>query len=80
MAKIIDQKGRIFGTVRSEGKSIFVDGFKADDIVLTNTRTFYTVYGDIFAYLCALIATLYILAIAVTRAKSLRNSQKGAVL
>jgi apolipoprotein N-acyltransferase len=57
----IDQKGRIFAAVRSGGKSIFVDGFKADNIVLTRTRTFYTRYGEVFAYLCILISILYIL-------------------
>ena len=56
----IDQKGRVFGVVNSDGKSIFVDGYKTEDIVLTNTRTFYTVHGDLFAYLCVFIAIAYI--------------------
>ncbi len=70
----IDQKGRIFGTVAAGGKNIFVDGYEADDIVLTNARTFYTVYGDVFAYLCVLVAALYILALAGTQARSARKS------
>ncbi|MBU0604853.1 MAG: apolipoprotein N-acyltransferase [Candidatus Omnitrophica bacterium] len=69
----IDQKGRVFGTVTSGGKSIFVDGYRTEDIMLTNTRTFYTVYGDFFAYLCILIAALYVLAIAGIQAKSARR-------
>lgn len=67
----IDQKGRITGSVSSEGKSTFVDGFKVDDIVLTNTRTFYTIYGDLFAYLCILVAALYLFSLAVPQIKKL---------
>lgn len=59
----IDQKGRITGSVRSGGKDIFVDGFKTEDIILTKTRTIYTVYGDLFAYLCILATVLYILMV-----------------
>ncbi len=48
----IDQKGRITGKVASGGKDLFVDGFKTHEIILSRTRTIYTVYGDIFAYIC----------------------------
>ena len=54
----IDQKGRIADMVKSGGQPLFVDGFKTHDITLTPTRTFYTVYGDVFAYLCILYAGL----------------------
>ncbi len=50
----IDQKGRIVAKVEFGSRELFVDGFKIHDIVLTKTRTFYTVYGDLFAYLCVL--------------------------
>lgn len=50
----IDQKGRVTDTVSSDGRELFVEGFKTKDIILTPTRTFYTVYGDIFAYGCIL--------------------------
>lgn len=56
----IDQKGRVTGMVESGGQPLFVDGFKTSEITLTQTRTFYTVYGDIFAYLCMLYAGLYL--------------------
>jgi len=55
----IDQKGKVFGIVAYGGKDIFVDGYKTEDIVLTPTRTFYTIYGDLFAYLCILVAGIY---------------------
>lgn len=75
----IDQKGRVFGTVVSGGKSIFVDGYKADEIVLTNTRTFYTVYGDFFAYLCVLAAALYILTLRRNSSRAKRVIHKKAI-
>jgi apolipoprotein N-acyltransferase len=72
----IDQKGRVFGAVESAGKHIFVDGFLSEDIVLTNTRTFYTIYGDLFAYLCILITALYALSLVAARIKSFADSSR----
>lgn len=57
----IDQKGRIIAQVGEPGKEIFTDGYKICEIVLTKTRTLYTVYGDIFAYLCVMISLFYIM-------------------
>lgn len=48
----IDQKGRITARVMESGKDLFVDGFKVHEIVLSRARAVYTVYGDIFAYIC----------------------------
>jgi apolipoprotein N-acyltransferase len=48
----IDQKGAIAAPVEAGGKDIFVDGFSVHEIVLARTRTFYTVYGDLFVYSC----------------------------
>lgn len=56
----IDQKGRITDMVGSGGQSLFVDGVATREIILTQTRTFYTVYGDIFVYICFLYAIFYI--------------------
>ncbi len=56
----IDQKGRIKSKVSKEGKDLFVDGFKAEEIVLSRARTIYTIYGDIFAYLCIFLTLLYL--------------------
>lgn len=55
----IDQKGRVTGMVESGGDPLFVEGFKTQDITLTPTRAFYTIHGDIFAYLCLLYTVLY---------------------
>lgn len=58
----INQKGEITDKVGSGGESIFVDGFKMHEITLTRARTFYTIYGDIFAYICLFITLAYFLA------------------
>jgi apolipoprotein N-acyltransferase len=55
----IDPHGRIINTVRQGSKDIFVTGFLTMDIPLSRTRTFYTIYGDVFVYL-VLIATLWL--------------------
>lgn len=44
---IIDQKGRIVNIVSRDGISIFIDGAIKGDIVLSNTRTIYNIYGDL---------------------------------
>ncbi|MCX5679677.1 MAG: apolipoprotein N-acyltransferase, partial [Candidatus Omnitrophica bacterium] len=54
----IDQKGRVNAVVESGGRSLFMDGFKTYDIILTPTRTFYTAYGDVFTYICILYVLL----------------------
>lgn len=56
----IDQKGRIESAVEAGGENLFIDGFNIHDIILNNTRTFYTVYGDLFAYICALFSLFMI--------------------
>jgi len=56
----IDQKGRITAAVGRNGNNLFVDGFAVHEIILTNTRTFYTIYGDVFAYICFISALLFI--------------------
>ncbi len=59
----IDQKGRVVDAVEVDGKNLFVDGFKTHEIVLTPTRTFYTAYGDVFAFTCIFITVFYILLV-----------------
>jgi len=56
----IDQKGRIVSKVSKGDKDLFIDGFKSHEIVLSRTRTVYTAYGDIFAYLCIFFTVFYI--------------------
>ena len=54
----IDQKGRIYGVVKGGGEPLFVDGIQSDEIILTKTMTFYTRYGDVFAYVCIIFSVL----------------------
>lgn len=51
----IDQKGAVTASVREGADELNVRGFKAHDIVLAATRTFYASYGDVFAYACILL-------------------------
>lgn len=57
----IDPFGRILGTVTAGGKDIFVEGFLAMDVPLSQTRTFYTKHGDLFAFACAAVSLALIL-------------------
>ena len=59
----IDQKGKVTDMVESGGQPLFVDGIRTCDITLTPTRTFYTVYGDVFTYLCIFYAFLYLVSL-----------------
>ncbi|MDP3790720.1 MAG: apolipoprotein N-acyltransferase [Candidatus Omnitrophota bacterium] len=56
----IDQKGRVTARVMGDGKDLFVSGFKAHEIILSRTRTLYTVYGDLFAYICIFLTVFSI--------------------
>lgn len=59
----IDQKGRVTARVSDGKNDQFVDGFSVHDIVLSRTKTIYSVYGDVFAYICLLFTILTILRI-----------------
>ena len=56
----IDPYGRITGRVEYEGKDIFVEGYLTKHILLSEDPTFYTTYGDVFAY-ANLLLTLPVL-------------------
>ncbi len=56
----IDNKGRIINCVSLDDKSIFVTGYASGKVELSRGRTFYTAFGDIFAYLC-ILGTLLII-------------------
>lgn len=65
----IDQKGHVTSAVHLGGKNLFVDGFVVEDVILTRTRTFYTVYGDVFAYICIFFALAYFIGLGLVRLK-----------
>ncbi len=67
----IDPNGRIVGRVKSEqGQDIFTPGILCRTIVSLNAKTFYTKYGDIFAWGCH-IFSLGFLMFAVTGRKGI---------
>ena len=58
----INANGEIVERVRGRsGEDLFVSGVLVWDVPLSNTKTFYTVYGDIFAYTVIGIAALILL-------------------
>ena len=58
----INPNGKIIERVRgSNGNDLFVSGFLIGDIPLSNIRTFYTFYGDVFAYAALCITALFII-------------------
>jgi apolipoprotein N-acyltransferase len=48
----ISPYGKILDRVTNNERDIFVEGYLTYNIPLSKARTFYTVYGNIFAYLC----------------------------
>ncbi len=65
----IDPYGRILGEVKDGNKDIFVQGYLTMEIPLSQERTFYALYGDIFAYII-LGLSIVMLAEAVLKART----------
>jgi apolipoprotein N-acyltransferase len=66
----IDPYGRITGRVWNNNKDIYVAGYLTQDISLSQEKTLYTNYGDVFVYLNIVIAVL------MTISSFFRNSKK----
>jgi len=59
----ISPDGKIVEKIQdTNGEDLFVSGFIVRDVPLSNKTTFYTVYGDIFAYISIGVTALIILA------------------
>jgi len=56
----IDPYGRVLGKVEKDNKDIFVEGYLTMDVPLSQRRTFYTLYGDVFAYINLILTALII--------------------
>jgi apolipoprotein N-acyltransferase len=52
VSSFIDPYGRITARLTNGGKDLFVEGALTREIILSPPGTFYTRYGDIFAYAC----------------------------
>ena len=63
VSAFINRNGKIVERVQdSSGKDLFVSGFLVRDVPLSNKKTFYTVYGDVFAYVMMGITLLSVMA------------------
>jgi apolipoprotein N-acyltransferase len=52
VSAFINPDGKIIEKIQdSDGKDLFVSGFLVRDVPLSNEKTFYTLYGDVFAYI-----------------------------
>jgi apolipoprotein N-acyltransferase len=69
VSAFIDPIGRILGTVKKADKDIFVEGYLVQDVPLSQARTFYTNYGDLFAFACiTVLLAMFVLALVRTAA------------
>jgi len=66
----IDQKGRIFETVKNDQENIFVEGFKMHTLSLVRARTWYSTVGDAFAFLSIAITVIGLSLPSVQRRSS----------
>jgi len=59
---LIDPFGRVTERLRSpEGKDLFTEGVVTGEVTLSVEKTFYTLYGDIFASLQMAFCTIFLL-------------------
>jgi apolipoprotein N-acyltransferase len=56
----IDPYGRITGKVQKYKKDIFVDGYLTKEIFVSQEKTLYTLYGDLFAYASIISAIVFL--------------------
>jgi apolipoprotein N-acyltransferase len=73
----IDPSGRIVSRVEKGGRDIFVAGFLTAEVLLRRRETFYTRYGDLFAFASIFIALLAILSAALPRSEG-GSGEQGA--
>jgi len=79
VSAFVDAKGNIVARISDDhGKDLFVSGVSVRDVRLANNKTFYTLYGDIFAQSLVGIVSLIISTSVVTwRARSRRLSHSA---
>jgi apolipoprotein N-acyltransferase len=53
VSSFVDPSGRIYRYLQdTHGKKTFVEGYAREEVLLSQEKTFYTKFGDVFAYLC----------------------------
>lgn len=65
----IDSYGKITGKVSDGTKDIFVEGYLTMDIPVSQRRTFYSMYGDVFAHV-NLIVAFFAVGISLLRVRT----------
>jgi apolipoprotein N-acyltransferase len=67
----IDPIGKIIGRVHdSNNKDIFVEGYLTEEIPLSQRRTFYTMFGDVFVYMNLFMA-VFLIGLSFVKGKAL---------
>jgi apolipoprotein N-acyltransferase len=70
----ISPYGRIIGKIKNnKNKDIFLEGYLTESIPLREDRTFYTQYGDIFAYFCIITSLTFVFFSFLIRIKKTIN-------
>ena len=81
VSAFIDPDGRIAERIQDgSGKDLFVSGFLVRDVPLSDKKTFYTMYGDVFAYVAigiTLLSVLYSIFISRTDTSSNPHARGG---
>ena len=63
VSAFINPDGKIVERIQdTNGKDLFVSGFLVRDVPLSNKKTFYTRYGDVFAYVLIGLTLLGVIA------------------
>jgi apolipoprotein N-acyltransferase len=70
----IDPYGRVTGKVLDNNKDIFVKGYLTQEIPLSHKKTFYTLYGDILAYI-SLIVTVFMIVLSFIYGKKYKEKR-----
>lgn len=66
----IDPVGRTTSRLTSGGEDIFIEGYLTNDVSLYPTRSFYTIYGDVFVYFCAFMLVILFITEGMIKRKS----------
>ncbi|MFO8085896.1 MAG: apolipoprotein N-acyltransferase [Desulfobacterales bacterium] len=72
----INPNGKIMGKIESENRDIFVAGYLTKKIFLSGEKTFYTVYGDVFAYINNVIMIIIFFFIVIKSRADKKNADR----